>query len=70
MLREDRHAVEESFVAEATRRRRRSSRASFFLVYRGDSSYDTKTLCGGCVFPQIQKYSSPCQKKWGKIEKG
>ena len=31
MLREDRHAAEESFVAEATRRRRRSSRESFFL---------------------------------------
>ena len=31
-LREDRHAAEENFVAEATRRRRRSSRESLFLI--------------------------------------
>ena len=36
-LREDRHAAEENFVAEATRRRRRSSRASFFLDFLQES---------------------------------
>ena len=32
-LREDRHGAEENFAAEATRRRRRSSRAGFFLFF-------------------------------------
>ena len=32
-LREDRHAAEKNIVAEATRRRQRSSRASFFLDF-------------------------------------
>ena len=35
-LRGDRHAAVENFVAEATRRRRRSSRASFFLDFIGN----------------------------------
>ena len=37
--------AEENFVAEATRRRRRSSRASFFFE---NASYDIKTLREDC----------------------
>ena len=32
-LREDRHGAEENFAAETTRRRRRSLRAGFFLIF-------------------------------------
>jgi hypothetical protein len=35
MFRKDRHGLVESFVAEATRRRRRSSRASFLFAEAG-----------------------------------
>ena len=40
------HAAVENFVAEATRHRRRSSRASFFLVSQEIASYGIKRSAG------------------------